>query len=72
MGSHGRSTSLNTPNSGSFGKAELQRMQNQAEFGKYAETDDEDYDDVFGKSNGSSECVWRFWKAVNADWTGWL
>jgi hypothetical protein len=31
-----------------------------AEFNKYAETDDEDYDDVFfAKPSGQSECIWR-------------
>lgn len=30
-----------------------------AEFNKYAESDDEDYDDVFfAKPSGSSECPW--------------
>lgn len=27
------------------------------EFNKYAEDDDEDYDDVFGKPNGSCACL---------------
>ena len=40
--------------SGSMGRAELQKQQ--AEFGKYAEDDEEDYDDVFGKPNASCEC----------------
>lgn len=32
------------------------QSQSQSEFGKYAEDDDdEDYDDVFGKPNGSCE-----------------
>lgn len=61
LGSHGRSTSLTTPHSGSgsgsgsFGRAEARRTQSQsqAEFGKYTEEDDEDYDDVFGKPNGN-------------------
>lgn len=57
LGSHGRSTSLTTPNSGSgsgsFGRAEARRAQSQTEFGKYTEDDDEDYDDVFGKPNGN-------------------
>lgn len=31
-----------------------------AEFNKYAETDDEDYDDVFfSKPSGSCEFLWR-------------
>jgi len=37
-----------------MGRAELQEQQ--AEFGKYAEDDEEDYDDVFGKPNASCEC----------------
>ncbi|KAF8073920.1 hypothetical protein FPV67DRAFT_1479798 [Lyophyllum atratum] len=55
QGSHSRSSSLAaTPNSGgSFGRAEARRIQNQT-FGKYTEEDDEDYEDVFGKLNGSS------------------
>lgn len=57
-GSHSRSSSLvPTPTSGSFGRAEARRIQNQS-FGKYTEEDDEDYEDVFGgKINGS--CKWR-------------
>ncbi|KAG6817006.1 hypothetical protein H0H87_000902 [Tephrocybe sp. NHM501043] len=54
QGSHSRSSSFAaTPGSGgSFGRAEARRVQDQT-FGKYAEDDDEDYEDVFGKSNGS-------------------
>ncbi|TFK39077.1 hypothetical protein BDQ12DRAFT_630265 [Crucibulum laeve] len=48
-GTHSRSSSLA---GGSFGKAEARKLQNQAEFGKYTEDDDEDYEDVFGKPNG--------------------
>lgn len=34
------------------------QSQSHSEFGKYAEDDDdEDYDDVFGKPNGSCECT---------------
>lgn len=53
---HSRSASLATPvgNGGSFGRAEAKKLQNQAEFGKYAEDDDEDYEDVFGKPNGTA------------------
>ncbi|TFK24391.1 Pkinase-domain-containing protein [Coprinopsis marcescibilis] len=54
LAAHGRSTSLTTPTTGSFGRAEAKKVQNQAEFGKYAEDDDEDYDDVFGKPNGTT------------------
>jgi hypothetical protein len=39
---------------GSVGRAEARRVLNEAEFGKYAEEDDEDYEDVFGKPNGTS------------------
>ncbi|KAG5635282.1 hypothetical protein H0H81_011830, partial [Sphagnurus paluster] len=54
QGSHSRSSSFAAnPGSGSFGRAEARRIQNQS-FGKYAEDDDEDYEDVFGKLNGSS------------------
>ncbi|KAG6853052.1 hypothetical protein C0991_007196 [Blastosporella zonata] len=54
QGSHSRSSSFAaTPGSGgSFGRAEARRAQDQT-FGKYAEADDEDYEDVFGKPNGS-------------------
>ena len=55
-GQHSRAASVSTPGAGSFGKAQakqLQRLQSQAEFGKYAEDDEEDYDDVFGKPNGN-------------------
>jgi hypothetical protein len=53
--SHTRSASLagSIGNGGSFGRAEARRHQNQTEFGKYAEDDDEDYEDVFGKVNGT-------------------
>jgi hypothetical protein len=39
---------------GSFGRAELQKQR--AEFGKYTEDDEEDYDDVFAKP--SNTCGW--------------
>lgn len=50
--SHSRSPSFAGSSSGSFGRSEAQKLTNQ-EFNKYAEDDDEDYDDVFGKPNGS-------------------
>ncbi len=50
--SHSRSPSLAGSSSGSFGKSEARRLAS-SEFDKYAEDDDEDYDDVFGKPNGS-------------------
>ncbi|CAA7265498.1 unnamed protein product [Cyclocybe aegerita] len=60
VSSHTRSGSLaSTPingatSAGSFGKAEAQKLYSQAEFGKYTEDDDEDYEDVFGKPNATS------------------
>ncbi|KAK7023029.1 cytokinesis protein sepH [Favolaschia claudopus] len=39
---------------GSVGRAEARRLLNESEFGKYAEEDDEDYDDIFGKPNGTT------------------
>ncbi|KAH9831359.1 kinase-like protein [Rhodofomes roseus] len=54
-GAHSRSSSFIGPSgSGSFGRAESRRYPSQPEFGKYAEDDDEDYDDVFGKANGTA------------------
>jgi hypothetical protein len=53
--SHSRSPSFAGSSSGSFGKSEARRLASQ-EFNKYAEDDDEDYDDVFGKPNGSCAC----------------
>lgn len=54
---HSRSPSLAGSSSGSFGKSDTRRLAN-SEFNKYAEEDDEDYDDVFGKPNGS--CAFFF------------
>ncbi|GBE85072.1 predicted protein [Sparassis crispa] len=51
---HTRSTSFIGPSTGSFGRTESRRYPSQPEFGKYAEDDDEDYEDVFGKVNGAS------------------
>ncbi|TCD65509.1 hypothetical protein EIP91_002557 [Steccherinum ochraceum] len=49
------STSHAGPSSGSFGRTEARRLASQPEFGKYAEEDDEDYDDIFGKpANGTA------------------
>jgi hypothetical protein len=50
--SHSHSPSLAGSSSGSFGKSDTRRLAS-SEFNKYAEDDDEDYDDVFGKPNGS-------------------
>ncbi|KAJ6466208.1 hypothetical protein C8R45DRAFT_483404 [Mycena sanguinolenta] len=53
--SHSRSSSFaGAGMGGSVGRAEARRLLNEAEFGKYAEEDDEDYEDVFGKPNGTT------------------
>ncbi|KAG5719270.1 Cytokinesis protein sepH [Termitomyces sp. T112] len=52
QGSHSRSSSLTPSSGGSFGRAEARQAQEKA-FGKYAEDDNENYEDVFGKLNGS-------------------
>jgi hypothetical protein len=54
--SHSRSPSFAGSSSESFGKSDARRQATQ-EFNKYAEDDDEDYDDVFGKPNGSCVCL---------------
>jgi hypothetical protein len=55
--SHSRSAS--TTGSGSFGPSEARQLQSQTdlEFGKYAEEEDDDYDDIFGKPSGTSKFV---------------
>ncbi|VDB91802.1 unnamed protein product [Peniophora sp. CBMAI 1063] len=51
---HGRSPSFAGPSpAGSIGRGEMRRMQSDSHFERYAETDDEDYEDVFGKPNGT-------------------
>ena len=58
--SHSRSSSFvgsGSSGSGSFGRSEAKRVTSSHEFDKYAEEDDEDYDDVFGKANGASELI---------------
>lgn len=55
--SHSRSPSFAGSSSDSFGRSEARRLTSQ-EFNKYAEDDDEDYDDVFGKPNGSCACLY--------------
>lgn len=51
---HSRSNSfVNGVGSGSMGRSEARRIQSATEFGKYTEDDDEDYEDVFGKPNGT-------------------
>ncbi|KAJ7081641.1 hypothetical protein B0H15DRAFT_924208 [Mycena belliarum] len=57
--SHSRSSSFAGTGAGigiggSVGRAEARRLLNESEFGKYAEDDDEDYEDVFGKPNGTT------------------
>ncbi|KAJ7163077.1 hypothetical protein C8R46DRAFT_1281413 [Mycena filopes] len=55
--SHSRSSSFAGTSvgiGGSVGRAEARRLLNETEFGKYAEEDDEDYEDVFGKPNGTT------------------
>ncbi|KAI0683103.1 kinase-like protein [Earliella scabrosa] len=47
---HSRSSSF--VGNESFGREQARRLQ--ADFDKYAEDDDEDYEDVFGKANGTS------------------
>ncbi|OCH90450.1 kinase-like protein [Obba rivulosa] len=51
---HARSSSFVAGDKGSFGRAEAKRFPSQPEFGKYAEDDDEDYEDVFGKPSGNT------------------
>jgi hypothetical protein len=67
-GLHSRSSSFvgTLSGGGSFGRAEARRIQSQTEFGKYTEEDEEDYEDVFGKSNGTGE---RFVTEYAADST---
>lgn len=58
MRSHSRSSSFvgsGSSSSGSFGRSEARRVASSHEFHKYAEEDEEDYDDVFGKVNGASK-----------------
>ncbi|PCH40431.1 kinase-like protein [Wolfiporia cocos MD-104 SS10] len=51
---HSRSSSSLGPASKSFGQIESRHNPSQPEFGKYAEDDEEDYDDIFGKVNGAT------------------
>lgn len=44
---------------GSIGRADAKKIQSGNDldkFDKYAEEEDEDYEDVFGKPSGTSEC----------------
>ncbi|KAI0313237.1 kinase-like protein [Amylostereum chailletii] len=52
---HSRSPSFAGNGNGSAGRNEMRRLHSQHEFGKYAEDDEEDYDDVFGKQNGNHQ-----------------
>lgn len=64
--SHSRSPSFAGSSNGSYGRSAVRRLAGQ-EFNKYAEDDDEDYDDVFGKPNGS--CASSFFSVCNG--VGW-
>jgi hypothetical protein len=66
--SHSRSPSFAGSSNGSFGRSVVRRLSSQ-EFNKYAEDDDEDYDDVFGKPNGSCTCSSLWFLVYNA--VGW-
>ncbi|KAG6377196.1 hypothetical protein JVT61DRAFT_1249 [Boletus reticuloceps] len=62
--SHSRSSSFvgsGSSSSGSFGRSEAKRVASSHEFDKYTEEDEEDYDDVFGKVNGTSELFFVGW-----------
>jgi hypothetical protein len=50
--SHSRSSSL-LNKSGSFGRSDFKRSYSQTELERYTEPEDEDYDEIFGKPNGS-------------------
>ena len=52
---HARSSSFAGTNGSS--SQDAKRIYSQPEIRKYAEDDDEDYDDIFGKPNGSGEYV---------------
>lgn len=56
---HSRTSSVapGSTTSGSFGRSDARRINSQSEFDKYAENDEEDYDDVFGKPNGNSKLL---------------
>ncbi|KAF8583337.1 kinase-like protein [Ramaria rubella] len=47
--SHSRASSV----SGSFGRSEANRASSSSDFGRYTEGEDEDYEDVFAKPNGT-------------------
>jgi hypothetical protein len=48
--SHSRASSV----SGSFGRSDARRAMSSSDFGRYTEGEDEDYEDVFAKPNGTS------------------
>ena len=47
--SHSRASSV----SGSFGRSDAKRALSSSDFGRYTEGEDEDYEDVFAKPNGT-------------------
>ena len=47
--SHSRSSSVG----GSFGRSDARRALSSSDFGRYTEGEDEDYEDVFAKPNGT-------------------
>ncbi|KDQ11479.1 hypothetical protein BOTBODRAFT_177313 [Botryobasidium botryosum FD-172 SS1] len=50
LSSHSRSSSV----AGSLGRSDARRMLMQSDFERYTEDEDEDYEDVFGKPNGTA------------------
>jgi len=50
---HRRSSSLS--GGGSFGRSEALKIQSQSELDRYTESDEEDYEDVFGKPTGAGQ-----------------
>ncbi|KAI0075090.1 kinase-like protein [Panus rudis PR-1116 ss-1] len=54
-GYNGPNNGFSAPANGSFGRSEARRLHSQPEFGKYAEDEEEDYDDIFAKpANGTT------------------
>ena len=70
---HSRSSSFVGSNSESFGRSQARQLQ--SDFGKYAEDDDEDYEDVFGKANGTSanpmQTLQLNTRLSNKSWVSW-
>jgi hypothetical protein len=46
-------------NGGSFGKSDAKRLSNSHKFGKYTESNEEDYEDVFGKLNSTGASLFQ-------------